>query len=130
MMVRMFQPMFVRKAFFLAKMYESSSLAHTLPKPFTKNHKIPLLLKPTTTPHPMKPINSSHSPTLPKSQNPRNLTSTYMSERRAKGICYFCDEPFTSKHRLTHKKLQIHVLEIDDIEEQIEMLQIVEEGDL
>jgi hypothetical protein len=37
-----------------------------------------------------------------------------MSERRAKGLCYFCDEPFTPTHSLTHKKLQIHVLKVDD----------------
>lgn len=37
-----------------------------------------------------------------------------MSERRAKGLCYFCDEPFTPEHSLTHKKLHIHVMEVDD----------------
>jgi len=25
----------------------------------------------------------------------KNLTPTYMAERRVKGLCYFCDEPFT-----------------------------------
>ena len=37
-----------------------------------------------------------------------------MSERRAKGLCYFYDEPFTPEHSLTHKKLQIHVMKVDD----------------
>ena len=37
-----------------------------------------------------------------------------MSERREKGLCYFCDEPFTTEHNLTHMKLQIHVTEVDD----------------
>jgi len=37
-----------------------------------------------------------------------------MSEIRAKGLCYFCDEPFTLEHSLTHMKLQIHVMEVDD----------------
>ena len=40
-----------------------------------------------------------------------------MAERRSKGLCYFCDEPFTPEHGLTHKRLQIHVLEIEDEEE-------------
>ena len=42
-----------------------------------------------------------------------------MSERRAKGLCYFCDKPFSVEHGLTHKKLQIHLMEVDDIEEDI-----------
>ena len=37
-----------------------------------------------------------------------------MSERRAKGLCYFCDEPFTPEHNLICKKLQIHVMEVND----------------
>ena len=37
-----------------------------------------------------------------------------MSERRSKGLCYFCDEPFTPEHSLTHKKLHIPVMEVDD----------------
>jgi len=34
-----------------------------------------------------------------------------MNERRAKGWCYFCEEPYT------HKKLQIHLLEVDDTDD-------------
>jgi hypothetical protein len=37
-----------------------------------------------------------------------------MVERRFKGLCYFCDEVYTPGHSVVHKKLQIHVLEIDD----------------
>jgi len=37
-----------------------------------------------------------------------------MSERRSKGLCYFRDYPFTPAHALTHKKLEIHVLEVND----------------
>ena len=40
-----------------------------------------------------------------------------MSERRVKVLCYFCDEPFFVEHGLTHKKLQIQFMEVDDIEE-------------
>jgi len=34
----------------------------------------------------------------------KNLTPTYMTERRDKGLCYFCDEPFTQTHSLVDKK--------------------------
>jgi len=37
-----------------------------------------------------------------------------MSERRAKGLCYFCDEPYSMEHSLVHKKLQIHAMEMDN----------------
>jgi len=40
----------------------------------------------------------------------------FMSERRSKGLCYFCDEPYTSTHALTHKQLEIHVLDMNDTE--------------
>uniref|UniRef100_A0A151UHZ0 Retrovirus-related Pol polyprotein from transposon 17.6 n=1 Tax=Cajanus cajan TaxID=3821 RepID=A0A151UHZ0_CAJCA len=51
-----------------------------------------------------------------------------MSERRAKGLCYFCDQPFTIEHSLTHKKLQIHVMEIRSPTESEEEEQETEEG--
>ncbi|XP_029130601.1 uncharacterized protein LOC114916981 [Cajanus cajan] len=40
-----------------------------------------------------------------------------MSERRAQGLCYFCDEPFTPEHGLSHKKLQLHVMEVDELQD-------------
>jgi len=44
----------------------------------------------------------------------RTLTPTFMSERRAKGLCYFCEEPYTTEYSLTHKKIQIHVMKIQE----------------
>jgi len=38
-----------------------------------------------------------------------------MSERRAKVLCYLSDEPYTTEHSLTHKKIQMHVMEIQKI---------------
>ena len=52
-------------------------------------------------------------PIKPKTQTTKQLTPAYMSERRAKGLSYFCDEHFTPAHSQTHKKLQIHIMEID-----------------
>ncbi|XP_019414608.1 PREDICTED: uncharacterized protein LOC109326374 [Lupinus angustifolius] len=48
----------------------------------------------------------------------RSLTPTYVNDRRAKRLCYFCDEPYTAEHSLTHKKLQIHLLEVDKLEDE------------
>lgn len=44
----------------------------------------------------------------------KNLIPAYMAKIRVKGLCYFCDEPFTQTHSLTHKKFQKHVLEMND----------------
>lgn len=104
MIVRMFQPTFVTKAFSLAKMYESANNTNSQPKIFHKQHKPPLL--------PDLPQNLEVN--RPKTQTTRSLTRAYMNERRVRGLCYFCDEPFTPAHSLTHKKLQIHVLELDE----------------
>jgi len=40
-----------------------------------------------------------------------------MEDRRAKGLCYFCDEPYLAEHSSVHKKVQIHVMEMNDEEE-------------
>lgn len=39
-----------------------------------------------------------------------------MQDRRSKGLCMFCDEPFTPSHQLKHKRSQIYVMECDDID--------------
>lgn len=47
--------------------------------------------------------------------NPRKfLSQEEMSERRAKGLCYFCDEKFTPEHYLQHKEMQLYSLEVDE----------------
>lgn len=48
-----------------------------------------------------------------------------MSERRAKGLCYYCDEKFTPEHFQKHKKTQLYSMECDDEGEDSE-----EEGDI
>ncbi|XP_010424225.1 PREDICTED: uncharacterized protein LOC104709283 [Camelina sativa] len=48
------------------------------------------------------------------------LSNAEMSERRAKGLCYFCDEKYTPDHYLKHKKKQLFLIEVDDGEEESE----------
>lgn len=43
-----------------------------------------------------------------------------MSDRRAKGLCYFCDEKFTHAHYLTHKKAQLYLLDANEEQEEEE----------
>lgn len=39
-----------------------------------------------------------------------------MQDRRSKGLCMLCDEPFTPDHQLKHKRSQIFVMEGADDE--------------
>jgi len=110
MMVRMFQPTTAMKAFSLAKMYESASTQSSPQKSFSKPLKFNPTVKSPLLPTPSDQVDKAKPPT----QVTKTLTLTYMSERRSKGLCYFCDEPFTLAHSLTHKKLQIHVMELEE----------------
>ena len=48
---------------------------------------------------------------------PKQQRSLTLVDRRAKGLCYFCDEPYSAEHSSVHKKLQIHVMEMNDEED-------------
>ena len=104
MIVRMFQPNSVRKAYSLAKMY-ASSFSNTQAKLFVKNQKSSFVPKPPLLPNPSRSTNPLTINSSTKPQTPKHLTPAYMAERRSNGLCYFCDEPFTPKHGLTHKRL-------------------------
>ena len=110
MMVRMFQPTTIIKVFSLAKMYESASTQSSPHKSFSK----PLKFNPTIKTPLLSTPSDQVDKAKPSAQVKKTLTPTYMSERRSKGLCYFCDEPFTPAHSLTHKKLQIHVMELEE----------------
>jgi len=116
MMVRMFQPTTFLKAAQLAKLYESAATSGSPPKQFLKFPKNSVVTKPLLSlPSSIKgDFTSTENRTQLNPQLYRSLTPAFMSERRSKGLCYFCDEPFTLAHALTHKKLEIHVLEVND----------------
>ena len=78
MIVRMFQPPTVSRAFALARMYEAANPVFNL----IKNQRGVLGPAPT---FPMGSQPNSH--TKPKFQ--RKLTPAYVSKRRAKGLSYF-----------------------------------------
>nr|KYP63444.1 hypothetical protein KK1_018013 [Cajanus cajan] len=123
MLVHMVQPSTIRRAFTLARMYEVANSPSTQTTLVTKPHKGILGSKPAFT---VKPMASTMSSSLgsnagngTKVKSNKSLTPAYMSERRAKGLCYFCDEPYSQEHSLTHKKLQVHVLEVEEEEEEL-----------
>nr|KYP66116.1 hypothetical protein KK1_012400 [Cajanus cajan] len=107
MLVCMFQPSTIRRAFTLARMYEAANSPSTQTNLVAKPQKGVLGSKPTFTVKPMAFIASSSSGSNvgngTKVKSNRSLTPAYMSERRAKGLCYFCDEPYSQEHSLTQK---------------------------
>ncbi|WVZ13742.1 hypothetical protein V8G54_011308 [Vigna mungo] len=117
MTVKMFQPHDLRKAFQLAKLYESAC-ASNIPTKFSLKSPSAYTNTKAILPTP-KPL---HKPTdSPKNQpySNKKLTPVFMTERISKGLCYFCDESYSPAHALTHKKLEIHVLEVSDNEEEV-----------
>lgn len=52
------------------------------------------------------------TPTMPAFKNKPVLTPEEMADRRARGICYGCDEKFDRNHRCVRK--QLYILEVDD----------------
>ena len=119
MHVRMFNPQSTRQCLVLGRLYEK-----THPRRDVKSNW-------TTT----KPqiINHQHKGILPMKkdegwkQKENNgklrpfLSQTEMSERRAKGLCYYCDEKFTPEHFQKHKKTQLYSLDYED-EGDLEMI--------
>jgi len=44
----------------------------------------------------------------------RFLSIEEMNSRKAKGLCYFCDEQYSPEHYKTHKKAQLFILEVGE----------------
>lgn len=129
MHVRMFNPSSIAHAANLAKLHEASQPSPQKTQsrfpPFSRNQG--LLSKPTLSPSPPTPPSLPNSPptpsatlnstTKPNSNRPtRTYSAIEMAERRAKGLCMFCDEQFTPGHQFKHKRSKLMVLEIDDDE--------------
>lgn len=76
-----------------------------------------------------QPMTKTVFPDKPRDPQPRRfLSNEEMSARRAKGLCYFCDEQYTPEHYKTHKKSQLFVLELDAEEDGLKIQEIEEEN--
>lgn len=63
--------------------------------------------------------------------NSRRLTPAEMTEKRLKGLCFFCDEKFVPRHKCSTNK-QLYLLEVaeDAEEERVEVEeQVIKEGE-
>lgn len=55
-------------------------------------------------------------PRVAPDRNPRKYSFQEMQERKSKGLCMFCDEPFTPGHQLKHRRTQIFVMDCEEEE--------------
>ena len=110
MHVRMFDPQSIRQCLVLGRLYEKAHPPHKQPYGGTYTKQVP-----------KKEFKEPTQQLTPYDQRmpPRKLLSqAELSERRAKGLCFQCDEKYTPDHYLKHKKTQIYILEVeDDVEE-------------
>lgn len=118
MHVRMFSLTSIAHAANLAKLHESSVQSQHGSK-FTNRYTNTTYKNPTTVNKPTYGVtsniqNQTTKPILGKA--PRTFNATEMADRRAKGLCMFCDEPFTPGHQLKHKTSQLLLMEMDDDE--------------
>ncbi|CAM8880125.1 unnamed protein product [Rhodiola kirilowii] len=79
----------------------------------------PLLPSPSLTkpPHTSLPFAPATQLKQGSDKLPRKFSYEEMQDRRLKGLCMFCDEPYSPGHHLKHKRSQIYVLEGDDIDD-------------
>lgn len=133
MHVRMFGPTTIAHAANLARLHESSK-THTKPSPkypqYSGSSSVASYQKNTSNTqknlntNPTSNTNQTVKPVF--SKNTKLYSAEEMEERRSKGLCMFCDEPFTPGHQFKHKRAQFMVMEMDD--DVIEPSESVEEA--
>ncbi|CAA7017937.1 unnamed protein product [Microthlaspi erraticum] len=112
MHIRMFQPITIRQCLLLGRLYEKAHTKKpytpTLPQNRTSKGLLPF----------KKELDQKPSFTMP-SDKPKTplpfLTIAQMGQRRADGLCYYCDEKYTLEHFLKmHKRTQLYMLTTED----------------
>ncbi|XP_019084362.1 PREDICTED: uncharacterized protein LOC109125977 [Camelina sativa] len=126
MHVRMFQPVTVRHCFLLGRLYEKAHPRKTSNTTWSSKQggaaKGGSEVEARTDQHVVKTAFKAPSNLTKK------LSQQEMSERRAKGLCYFCDEKYTPEHYLVHKKTQLFRMDVEEeFEDAVE--ELVEEDE-
>ena len=123
--VRQFGSTSLSDAARIASLHESSLAAtpqRSYRAPFNpsqqqKNYGAPYKQQTPLLPAPELPKHTTKPTFIPKSNTDRparKFSYQEMQDRRAKGLCMFCDEAFTPGHQLKHKRSQIFVMECED----------------
>lgn len=107
MQVRMFNPTTIAQEANLACSLEASK--PTKPNRFTKPYNTYSKFQPSSS---NPPTDNPPKPLLNKPQ--RTYSAIEMADKKARGLCMFCEEPFTPGHQLKHKRNQLIVLELEN----------------
>ena len=144
-LVKMFEPKSLKQAYNLSRLQVNTNLYKKFQKHSTKHPTIPVNNNNRTAQPP--PFYKTYSPhdtppsklpgLLPTPQTPvtpqltrrptRTLRSTKMKERRAKGLCFWCDDKFTPGHKCRTKRLYSICLVGDEDENEDSALESVRE---
>ncbi|XP_074342267.1 uncharacterized protein LOC141679753 [Apium graveolens] len=121
--VRMFTPSTIQQALCLAKLQEASNKSRQskninkgpiLPtpgnQPFSKYSSKTIHTSPSVTKQPLTTTTSLNN-------NRRTLTPAELSEKRAKNLCFWCDEKYVPGHKCKGKKPQFFHIEAEDDDE-------------
>lgn len=106
MHVRMFNPTTLARAENLAKLHESSkpaTLKQTTYKPAFYNPKPNTQLNRDRKANQKPLLNNNPNQKPVFNRTNKILSNAAMEERRAKGLCWYCDEPFAPGHHLKHQ---------------------------
>ncbi|KAL1224617.1 putative mitochondrial protein [Cardamine amara subsp. amara] len=126
MHIRMFRPQTVRHCLVLGRLYEKAHPRRNGSNTWVNNKTIPqmnqnkgiLQYKKEAELKPIYP--TTYNNKNPGTQPRKFLSNEEMSERRAKGLCYFCDEKYTPGHYVKHKKTQLFSMEVDEEQDEFE----------
>lgn len=109
MHVRMFSPQSTRQCLVLGRLYEKAHPRKEVKSNWAaqrnqtnQNNQRGLITQKKEDESKNKDLNGRLKPFLSQAE---------MSERRAKGLCYYCDEKYTKDHYLKHKKVQLYSLD-------------------
>lgn len=108
----------LQKASAKARRTKNQTKPALLPTPIAyKNHMSPNTL----------PRNTNYQKPQTTNTNRKTLTSAEFYEKRAKGICFWCDEKYEAGHKCRGKKPQLYHIEIEEIDDMEETEMVVEE---
>ncbi|XP_020890755.1 uncharacterized protein LOC110230884 [Arabidopsis lyrata subsp. lyrata] len=121
MHIRMFKPKTVQQCLLLGRLYETAHPRKSIASPWTMNKQS------NKSQLPFRKDAENHIPKAVLPKRPRDhqmqprkfLSNEEMSARRAKGLCYFCDEQYTPEHYKVHRKAQLFVLDMEEGVEEV-----------
>ncbi|KAG7570699.1 Retrotransposon gag domain [Arabidopsis thaliana x Arabidopsis arenosa] len=119
MHVRMFDPQSIKQCLLLGKLYErahpptKTDSTHWTSNRSTGSNTVSKIV-PNVKEYPSPSTEQVVNTTETRKPARKFLSQEEMSTRRAKGLCFLCDEKYTPDHYLKHKKTQVFMIEVEE----------------